>query len=133
MNIYRLKGNFKSFLFVLAVVLALGFLYYTQTLVAELQRQSREFLQFRVKIFEESINSETVQDLSFFFQEVIQQADYPIIYTDDQMRPLYWRNVDVPQYLNRPIPPDTLAYLKKLVAEFDEDNPPIPIAYQNHI
>ena len=117
----------------MAVAMAFGFLYYTQTLVNVLQEQSREFLKFRVKIFEENINSESAQDLSFFFQEVIQQADYPIIYTDAQMHPLYWRNVNVPQYLNKPVPPDTLAYLKKLIARFDKDNPPIPIAYQKHI
>lgn len=133
MNIYRAKANFKSLLFVMAVAMAFGFLYYTQTLVNVLQEQSREFLKFRVKIFEENINSESAQDLSFFFQEVIQQADYPIIYTDAQMHPLYWRNVNVPQYLNKPVPPDTLAYLKKLIARFDKDNPPIPIAYQKHI
>ncbi|NOX38809.1 MAG: sensor histidine kinase [Calditrichaeota bacterium] len=133
MNLYRFKGNFKSFLFVLAVVMALGFLYYTQTLVNELQRQSEEFLKFRIKIFEQNINNETLQDLSFFFQEVIQQADYPIIYTDADNNPIYWRNVDVPQYINRPIPEDTLRYLKSLIAKFDSENQPVPISFQDQV
>ncbi len=133
MNLYRFKGNFKSFLFVLAVVLALGFVYYTQTLVNELQRQSEEFLKFRIKIFEQNINNETLQDLSFFFQEVIQQADYPIIYTDAENNPIYWRNVDVPQYINRPIPEDTLQYLKSLIAQFDSENQPVPISFQDQV
>ncbi len=132
-NIYQTKGNFKSFLFVLAVVLAIGFLYYTQLLVNELEEQTRNYLKFRIKVFEENINRETVEDLSFFFQEVIQQADYPIIYTDAHMNPLYWRNVDIPPLPPGKISPDTLALLKKLIAEFDKENPPIPISYQEQV
>ncbi len=132
-NIYQTKGNFKSFLFVLAVVLAIGFLYYTQLLVNELEEQTREYLKFRIKVFEENINRETVEDLSFFFQEVIQQADYPIIYTDAEMNPLYWRNIDIPPIPPGKISPDTLAILKKLIAEFDRENPPIPISYKDQV
>ena len=132
-NIYQTKGNFKSFLFVLAVVLAIGFLYYTQLLVNELEEQTREYLKFRIKVFEENINRETVEDLSFFFQEVIQQADYPIIYTDADMNPLYWRNIDIPPIPPGKISPDTLAILKKLIAKFDQENPPIPISYKDQV
>jgi len=105
-NIYRFKGIFKSFLFVFAVVITLGFSIYiyvfvdnlqqqTRSLIKDMQNQSREFLNFRVRIFEESINSESSQDLNFFFDEVIQQADYPIIYTDASMIPQYWRNISI--------------------------------------
>ena len=132
-NIYQFKGNFKGFLFILAVILVLGFLYYTQLLVGELQKQSRAFLSFRIKIFEESINSEEVQDLSFFFNEVIQQADYPIIYTDAEGEPIFWRNIDLPDTLRRPLSPDTLTLLKKYVKQFDESNAPIPISFQGKI
>ena len=131
-NVYQFKGNFKSFLFVLAILITIGFLYYTQTLVAELQQQSREFLNFKVKIFEENINNEEIVDLSFFFQNVIQTADYPIIYTDAENRPQFWRNLDIPQ-LFPPIPPDTLKKLNQLIQEFKETNPPIPISYQGNI
>ncbi len=133
-NIYQTKGNFKSFLFVLAVGLAFGFLYYTQLLVNELEEQTREYLKFRIKVFEENINRESVEELSFFFQEVIQQADYPIIYTDAQMNPLYWRNVEVPPPPpGGKIPPDTLKLLQQLIHEFDQENPPIPISYQDQV
>lgn len=143
-NIYRFKGIFKSFLFVLAVVITLGFSIYiylfvdslqqqTRSLIKDLQSQSREFLNFRVKIFEENINNENIQDLNFFFDEIIQQADYPIIYTDVNKVPQYWRNVDIPQTTISPLAPDTLEYLKKLVQQYEEVNPPIPISYQNSV
>ncbi|NIU01060.1 MAG: hypothetical protein GWN01_09085, partial [Nitrosopumilaceae archaeon] len=143
-NIYRFKGIFKSFLFVLAVIITLGFSIYiylfvdslqqqTRSLITDLKNQSREFLNFRVKIFEENINNESIQDLNFFFDEVIQQADYPIIYTDANMVPQYWRNIDIPQSNISPIHPDTLEYLENLVQKYEEMNPPIPISYKDQI
>ena len=47
-NVYRTKGNFKGILFILAIAIILGSLYYSQMLVEELQEQSRDFLRFRV-------------------------------------------------------------------------------------
>ncbi len=132
-NIYRFKGNFKSFLFILAVLLIVGFLYYTQLLVSELQDQSREFLKFRVKIFEENINADDSQDLSFFFNEVIQTADYPSIYTDAEGEPAFWRNIDIPQQNERPLPEAVEKELKRKITEFDEMNEPIPISYQGSV
>ncbi len=132
-NVYRFKGNFKSILFIVAVFLILGFLYYTQTLVNSLEKQSREFLNFRIKIFEKNINSDENQDLSFFFNEVIQQADYPIIYTTSDGEPADWKNIDIPRITRRPLPPDTLKMLEKMIKSFDKINPPIPISYQGTV
>jgi len=143
-NIYRFKGIFKSFLFVFAVLITLGFSVYTyffvdnlqkqtRSLIKDLQNQSREFLNFRVRIFEESINNESFQDLNFFFDEVIQQADYPIIYTDANMVPQYWRNIDIPQSTISPVPPDTMQHLEKLVQKYETMNPAIPISYQGQV
>ncbi|GAB4336535.1 MAG: ATP-binding protein [Calditrichia bacterium] len=132
-NLYKFKGNFKGFLFITAVLLILGFIYYTQLLVNELQQQSREFLTFKLKLFEKNINSEENQDLSFFFQEVIQTADYPIIYTDSDGVPVFWRNIDIPPVSTQPIPADTLQMLLRLVAKYDRNNEPIPILYGDNV
>lgn len=145
-NIYRFKGIFKSFLFVFAVVITLGFSIYiyifvdhlqqqTRSLIKDMQNQSREFLNFRVRVFEESINNETSQDLNFFFDEVIQQADYPIIYTDADKTPQYWRNISIAKSetgttLSRQ---DTMEYLKRMVRDYEEMNPPIPISYKSQV
>lgn len=129
-NVYRFKGNFKSFLFALAVVITLGFLYYTQMLVQDLQNQSREYLKFKVSIFEQSLNNEEVTDLSFFFNNVIQTADYPIITTDTRKNPQFWRNIGISDMSNRIPSADTLKMIRRMVDEFGEVNNPIPIMYQ---
>jgi signal transduction histidine kinase len=143
-NIYRIKGFFKSFLFVMAVVITLGFSIYiykfvddlqmqTRHLIRDLQNQSREYLNFRVRIFEESIRNETIQDLNFFFNEVIQQADYPIIYTDAEFGPQYWRNLYSAESVDTMLVKDSLDYLNLLVQKFKRINPPIPISYDGKI
>ncbi len=133
-NVYRFKGNFKSFLFVLAVLITLASLYYTNTLVKELQMQSREFLRFKVEVFEKNINSEESADLNFFFTRVIQAADYPIIYTDANLAPLFWKNINIPSPGNpRDISPDTLKMILDLMEEFRQENPPIPISFQGNV
>ncbi|MGH1366504.1 MAG: sensor histidine kinase [Calditrichia bacterium] len=129
-NVYQFKVNFKSFLFILAVFIILGFLWYTQYLVKELQAQSREFLDLKVKLLEKNINSEEVKDLNFFFTNIIQTTDYPIIYTDLEDTPQFWRNVDVEQMSIYQLPDDKIEYLKKLVAEYRGLNPPVSISYQ---
>ena len=132
-NVYRTKGNFKGILFILAIAIILGSLYYSQMLVEELQEQSRDFLRFRVKVIENSINSEESGDLSFIFSNVIQTADFPIIYTDNEMNPQIWRNIDVAENDGRPVSADTLVYIKKLIEEFDLSNAPIPIAFGDNV
>jgi signal transduction histidine kinase len=67
--------------------------------------------------------------LNFFFNEVIQQANYPIIYTDVNMVPQYWRNVDIPKPFRKLSAPDTVEYVQSLVKEYLEINLPIPISY----
>ncbi len=132
-NVYPFKGNFKSFLFVVAVFLVFGFLYYTQFLVSELQKQSRDFLKFRIKIFEENINKENIEDLSFFFNEVIQQADYPIIYSDAHGHPEFWRNLDVPSEPVASAQKEIRQKVQKIMDDFDKLNKPIPISYQGEV
>lgn len=132
-NVYQFKVNFKGFLFILAVMIILGFLWYTQHLVKELQGQTREFLDLKVKLLEKNINSEEVKDLNFFFTNIIQTTDYPIIYTDTEGAPQFWRNVDVEQVSIFQLPDDKKNYLKKLVAEYRDLNPPVSISYQGVI
>jgi hypothetical protein len=132
-NVYHFKGKFKIFLFVLAMAITVGFLVYTLTLVHKLQNQSREFLKFKVQIFEENINNEEVTDLNFFFTNVILTADYPIIYTDADRNPQIWRNVDIPNVNSQELTPKNREKLLRLMAEYEESNAPIPISYQGNI
>jgi anti-sigma regulatory factor (Ser/Thr protein kinase) len=129
--LYRQKGNFKGILFVSGLILIGIFLLYTQHLVSLLQEKSREYLHFKIRIFEENINSTSDdQDFGFFFTEVIQGTDYPIIYTDTLMIPQFCKNIHPQLDSVRVFSPSALRNLSTRVRAMDKENSPIPITYQ---
>ena len=130
MYVYNRKGNLKGLLFLLGIVLIISGILYTQHLVNILKEKSTEYLRFKIKIFEQSINNpNTDTDFSFLFNNVIQEADYPIIYTDNKQRPQNWRNIS-PQIDNKTIKEltreDSL-YLMDVFHQIASENQPIPI------
>jgi len=129
--LYRQKGSFKGFLFITGLILIGVFLLYTQHQVNRLEEKSREYLRFRIRIFEENINSpSTDQDFGFFFTEVIQGTDYPIIYTDTLMVPQFCKNVNPALDSLRIMTPQSMAILASQLKDMDHENLPIPITYQ---
>jgi anti-sigma regulatory factor (Ser/Thr protein kinase) len=130
-SIYQRKGNFKGFLFVFGLSIIILILAYTQHLVNLLQEKSREYLKFRIQVFEENINNpNTDADFGFFFTAVIQKTDYPIIYTDTTMTPLQCRNIEEHLDTMQVLTPEATLRLKEYLADMDRENPPIPIKYQ---
>lgn len=128
------KGNFKGLLFVFGLVIIGLILGYTQHLVNLLQDKSRESLRFRIRIFEENINNpDSNIDFNFFFTEVIQNADYPIVFTDPEMQPLQCRNISSLLDSMLVFTPEALSYLNDYLIDIDSDNAPIPIKYQGSI
>lgn len=133
-KIYKRKGNFKGFLFVFGLMIIGLILGYTQHLVNLLQDKSREYLQFRIRVFEENINNPDANiDFNFFFTEVIQNADYPIIFTDPEMIPQQCRNITPDLDSMLVFSEQARNYLIQIVIDMDRENPPIPIQYQGNI
>jgi hypothetical protein len=134
--VYKTKGNFKSLLFILALILVGSSLWYTQRLVNILKENSTEYMRFRIKVFEENVNNpETSMDLNFFFSEVIESPDYPIIYTDENRVPQSWRNIsnELEGKSNLEISRKDSIYLQKKLQQFATENQPIPIKFQENI
>ena len=130
-SIYKQKGSFKGFLFVLGLAIIAVILLYTQHLVNLLQNNSKDYLKFRLKVFEENINNPNNNtELGFFFTEVIQGTDFPIILTDTLLNPQSCRNVSPEMDSLRNFTPEMEKKLREMVYLMDEKNPPIPIKYQ---
>lgn len=133
-SIYKRKGNFKGFLFVFGLAIIAVILLYTQHLVNLLQDKSREYLTFRLKVFEENINNPNNNtELGFFFSEVIQGTDFPIILSDTLLNPQSCRNVSPELDSLRTFTPESEKLLREMMLEMDEENPPIPIKFQGTI
>ncbi|RMG82609.1 MAG: sensor histidine kinase [Bacteroidetes bacterium] len=132
----RVKANFKAFLFLLGIILIISGIWYSQNLVSVLEKKTAEAVKFRIKLLEQSLNNPNSNtDIDFLFNEVIQNADYPLIYTDTENNPRSWRNID-PEVDNKSIDEFTHEDSSKLFSALEKikaENPPIPIKYQNKI
>ena len=93
-SIYKRKGSFKGILFVIGLAIIAVILFYTQHLVNLLENNAKEYLKFRIRVFEENINNPNNNaELGFFFTEVIQGTDFPTILTDTLLNPQSCKNV----------------------------------------
>ncbi len=119
---YRRVWQFKGFLFILALLIIIGVMFYTNYLVRELRDSVRESLSMNIEHYLFLIEHATPAQA---FEE-IQRIDVPIILTDAEGNPKFWKNVDVH-------PADTTAgaekKLKSLISRMDRISEPIPIEY----
>jgi two-component sensor histidine kinase len=126
---YQLTVNFKSALFVLALIIVFGVLAYTQYIVERLRDDSRHIVKIYAQIIARIGQDDPEGEYSFIFDEIIRRIDFPIINTAPDSMILSWRNI--PNVTGDTLTVETEARLKKVMAEMDMDNPPLPILYEN--
>ncbi len=91
-------ANFKIFLLILASALVVGMLLYSQRLTDQLLSRERQVVDLYAKSYEYITGEKsTTGDFSFLFEEVIQTIDFPVILTDTNNVPLYWKNLTLPE------------------------------------
>jgi len=121
------SANIKIALLVIAILIVLGTLYYTQHIVDELVDRQREIADLYAKSLE-YVASEKSQtgDLSFVFDEIIRAIDFPIIVSDPANNPIpgYHKNVPLDSSWSEQ---KTMDHLRMLIRQMDEKNPPIRI------
>jgi len=130
------KANLKGLLFIIGIALIISGIWYSQRLIKILENQATEYVHFRIKVFEANINNPQLDtNIDFLFNDVIRGADYPIIYTDTENNPQSWVNISSKidnKALDNFTSEDSLILFSYL-QNMSEENPPIPIKYQNKI
>lgn len=126
--------NLKLLLLFIALLIAAGTLYYTQTLVIKLQNKEREIVRLYANGLQYIANTTSMDvDLTFLFDNIIKPIDFPVILTDKENHvnnKTDLRNVKIDTTLTQ----DQLnLYLDNLVAEMDKIHTPINITYADTI
>lgn len=124
------SANIKIFLLIVAVVIVIGTLFYTQYIVQQLLNKEREVAHLYAKSLEFIANSPADQtDYSFIFDEVIRTIDFPMILSDEDDNPLQSFRANA-----RNVHLDTNAtaeeqrkYLQNTMLELDKKNTPIKV------
>ncbi len=131
--------NIKIILLVIAVMIAGGTLFYTQSLVGKLQNKERQMVELYAKVIEHIANSSSTEtDITFLFDNFIKPIDFPMILTDaadkvDLSTKSNVRNIRNIKYDTSLSNKDLESFFANKIKLMDEVNPPIIVAYEDTI
>ncbi len=124
MNSYRNNNNIKVGLFFVGLILIIGLLGYSNSIVNRLRDDNRNIVKLYSEIIAKTVNEDSDTNLNFVFDEIIKKVQFPIIYSDAKNTPIYSRNISGIELPNQ---------LKKPMGAMDRQNDPIPISYYDQI
>jgi two-component system, sporulation sensor kinase E len=126
-DIFDNKTRFKWLSLLLALLIGIASIHYTNLLVSQLKDREERLIQLYAKTLEYTVNETDNSNLGFIFQEIIvNNNSIPVIWTDGEGNPLQYRNIDLRKNLNDNA---KLAYLKNEIAEMKVEHPPIMITF----
>lgn len=120
MKLYKQIGNIKAALFVGAVILVAGLLFYTNSVIKDLRQESRETVSIYAQLIATGITETTDTELDFVFREIIQKVRFPIIHSDAEGTPVNWRNLPKSGELQTEA-------VRRIMKDMDSQNTPIPL------
>lgn len=127
----------KLMLLLVAILIAVGTLLYTQSLVTKLQNRERETVELYAKSFEYIAQLEdSPSDLTFIFENIIQRIDFPLILTDSNDEVDISgigggiRNLEIDSALSKK---EQLQYIKATIVELRAIHEPLIIKYQDSV
>ena len=123
---YRSSYNLKASLFVLALLLVLGMLYYSQRITNQLREESRETVKFYAETYAKFATEYNVEDFSFFFEQFIGRMTFPVIISTVDDMPSDWKNLDID---SQDKSEQALDEVHSLMMVMDELNEPIDLNY----
>ena len=123
--------NIKIILLIIALLIAIGTLYYTQTLVQKLQEKERQIVELYAKGIEYLANTTNPDvDITFLFDNIIKPIDFPLIQSDagnNVYNRTDIRNVEIDTSLTNE---QFKAFVAELIKEMDATHPPIEVKYE---
>ena len=128
MNLYKQKQIWKVALLVLAVIIAMASLLYTNSLVNQLAEQELKKVQLVADATENITSTQDFStDLSFSFAVIQENNTVPVILTSAEGEVLSWRNLDSSKVVRDP------NYLQEVLEEMKVYHEPIAIEYEGQI
>jgi signal transduction histidine kinase len=129
--------NIKIGLIIIALLIAVGTLYYTQNLVKVLQERERSIVELYAKGIEYVANtSEPDADITFLFDNILKPIDFPLISTGPDNRIKIENIHDIKDVRN--ISYDTTLskaelenFINEKIREMDDSHNPILVTYED--
>ena len=122
----------KVLLLIVAMLIAIGTLIYTQSLVSKLQKKEKEIVELYAKGIEYIANSSNPnEDITFLFDNIIKPIDFPLILTDAWDNVSIYnrtdiRNIELDQSISEE---EFKKFIGTKIKEMDAIHPPIVVTY----
>lgn len=96
LDLYENKSKLKWVLMALGLLIALASIAYTNQLVEELKEREEKLIRLYASTIEFTANYAFQENMMFLFQEVVvTNNSIPVILTDSEREPLYYRNLSI--------------------------------------
>jgi two-component sensor histidine kinase len=121
--------RFGAYFFLSASILILAFIIYTQIFVVRPARQvARHMIElysfaYKLALQDTVVIAQSDNDIQIIFK-TIQQSDIPVVITDAEGVPQFWKNIGLSPEENSP---ETLQSVREVVKRLDLSNQPLPM------
>lgn len=122
MDFYGKKNLWKFILFLFAVLIGAGTLWYTESFLEELREQEEKRVEQFVGAMQVILNADPDDEILFEQEIVSSNTTIPIILTDNEGNVIYTNNID-----NQKLKDEL--YLERKLAEMREEAPPFEIIF----
>ncbi len=130
-TIYLLSGTLRRIFFVVLLSCVLGTIYYTQRLVNELRKESRQIVEFYSQTYQLIVQTENMEVLDWFLaNNILQKMDFPLIMIDNHGNISSWRGIGVPEEDHSP---QAMEKAKKIFARIKDQNEPVRYMYNGEV
>lgn len=128
--LYLQSSNLKGLFFVVIVFCILGIVIYTVDLVNELRKDTRDIAQQYAQIYlHMATKTADAESMNLFF-EIVQKATIPLVQTDENHKPISWKNLSVPESANSP---EDSAKVKRIMRKLADSNTPLEIKHKDQV
>lgn len=125
----------KLILLALALLIAVGTLIYTQTLVNQLQNREKQIVELYASSLEYVADPNSNSGDYTFALDIIRQIDFPLILTDSNDDPIFTdssgvRNIEIDSSFSTA---ERHEFIRQSVSQLSEVNKPIPVIYADSV
>jgi signal transduction histidine kinase len=122
---------FKGLLIFGVVAIALFLAYSTQKMVRELKASEARLANAYASQWKRAAESTDPGEIGYLFDQIIIKSDFPIVVTDPEGNPLYWRGLNGID--DRDTSLVTRQRILKLITQMSAEYPPVPIVYEGTV
>ncbi len=126
-TIYMFSARLKGLFFVLILASVLGIILYTQNLVDDLRKDASNIVQFYAETLQRVASEELAPEaLEWFFVNLIQRTNFPLILTDIDGNPVSWKDIKVPE---NDTSPEAYEKVRDIMKKMARENKPVTITH----